>query len=109
MKTSEIKELFDEIEAEQLKRAGMERAAAHNPDDLTLARWIAEELARDGDGTCNADQVGKVLKDQHDIDSLGPVAGSIFRGKQWKFTGEWIKSVRKSNHCRMIREWRLVC
>ena len=107
MKTSEIKELFDELEAEQLKRAGMARAEANNLTDLELARHIAENLADDHDGLCDADQVGRVLKDKYDIDTLGPAAGSLFRDAKWQFTGEWIKSVRKSNHCRMIRQWRL--
>ena len=106
MKTSEIKELFDEIEAEQLKRAGMERAAAH-PNPLQLARDIAEELAITGNGCCDADQVARVLKEAYGI-SLGPSAGALFRGQQWQFTGQWLKSDRKSNHGRMIREWRLV-
>jgi len=107
MKTSEIKELFDEIEAEQLKRAGMARAEANNLTDLQLARHIAEDLADENDGLCDADQVGRVLKRDHGIDTLGPAAGSLFRDAKWKFTGLWIKSVRKSNHCRMIRQWRL--
>jgi len=108
MKTSEIKELFDEIEAEQLKRAGMARAEANNLTDLQLARHIAEDLADENNGLCNADMVGQKLKAEYDIDTLGPAAGSLFRDAKWEFTGEWIKSVRKSNHCRMIREWRLV-
>jgi len=105
METLEIKKLFAEIEAEQANRAAKERSAP--PDPLQLARDIAEDLARAGNGCCNADDVGKVLKDQYGIPTLGGAAGSIFRGKQWEFTGEWIKSVRKSNHNRMIREWRL--
>ena len=107
MKTSDIQELFDELESEEIKRAGMAKAVA-NAYPLQLARDIAEDIAIEGDGTADADRVGKRLQEQHDIYTLGPAAGSIFRGKEWEFTGEWIKSDRKSNHGRMIREWRLV-
>jgi hypothetical protein len=38
---------------------------------------------------------------------LGNAAGAIFRYPEWEFTGKWVKSLRKGNHARMIRVWRL--
>ena len=98
--------LFDGKRSEQLKQQGMDLAADNVPTALELARSIARKTACLY-GTVNADEVGKRLKEIYKIDTLGPAAGSIFRGKEWEFTGKWIKSTRITNHGRMIREWRL--
>ncbi len=102
-------ELFDAEESERLKRLGMEAAAGNNRAALNLARRIARALGRQF-GKVNADDVGRILKRDYDIESLGPAAGSLFRdpSKCWKWTGDWKKSSRITNHSRMIREWRYV-
>ena len=97
--------LFDEKLGDKLKKEGMEKAANNLVTPLQLARSIAKDIAR-SKGVVNADDVGRRLK-WHGIDSLGPAAGSIFAGKEWIFTGNWVKSKRITNHSRMIREWRL--
>jgi len=98
--------LFDEELSDKLKREGMAKAADNTKQVLETARQIAKAIAR-RKGTANADDVGRILKRACGIDSLGPAAGSIFRGKEWEFTGNWVKSKRITNHSRMIREWRL--
>ena len=98
--------LFNGKRSEQLKQRGLDLAADNVPTALEQAREIANDLARVF-GTANSDEVGMVLKNIHGIDTLGPAAGSIFRGSEWEFTGNWIKSTRITNHGRMIREWRL--
>ncbi len=109
MINAEIEAIFDAYEAEQLKRVGMARAAAAQPDELQLAREIAEDLARKNNGLCDAGMVGKVLKSDFDIDTLGPAAGSIFREKdKWRCTGEWVKTTKVSSHSRVVRVWRLI-
>ena len=98
--------LFDEKLSDKLKEKGMAKAADNTREMLVKARLIAKQIAKKT-GTANADQVGRVLKRIYMIDSLGPAAGSIFKGKEWEFTGNWVKSKRITNHSRMIREWRL--
>ena len=102
-------DLFDWAEGNARKEHGMQLAESNRQSDLDLARSIAVELAtRAADRTITADDVGRVLKRRHDIDSLGPAAGSLFKGDQWKWTGEYRKSVRTTNHGRMLRVWKLI-
>lgn len=92
---------------EALKRAGMERAAANRRELLALARGIADAAALRGDGTATADDVAEGLEAAgRDPADLGAAFGSIFKGKGWRFTGEWRPSRRPSNHARPVRVWR---
>ena len=34
---------------------------------------------------------------------MGNAAGSLFRGNEFQFTGQWKRSERISNHARVIR------
>ena len=97
-------DLFNEKQSDLLKREGMEIAADNALTSLDLAREIAVELYRK-QGVVNADDVGRVLKLRHGIETLGPAAGSLFRSQKWRFTGKWVKSKRVKNHSRMLREW----
>jgi len=99
---------FDDHRGEQLKFEGMMNAAEVRKWQLTLARGIAEKIALGrASRLCNADDVGRVLKRKHSIDTLGPASGSLFKHKNWEWTGDWVKSKRVSNHSRMLRQWRL--
>ena len=93
-------------QAEQLKESGIAQAAAHRAKILAAARDVARKLAAER-GTTNADDVAIELE-KHGVDSteLGNAAGSIFRGKDWKFVG-FMKSVRVSRHRNQIRIWQL--
>lgn len=100
---------FDRVESINRKAAALDKHDADHADNLALARCAAVELAlRHRDRITNADEVGKLLKDEHGIDSLGPAAGAIFRGKDWEFTGQRVTSARVSNHAREIKVWRYV-
>jgi hypothetical protein len=101
-----MNDLFDGELSDRLKKQGMEKAENNALSALQLARDIAVKYARKH-GVVNADNVGRILRADHGIDTLGPAAGSLFRGKRWLFTGEWVKSKRITNHSRMIRQWRL--
>jgi hypothetical protein len=102
-------ELFDAEESERLKQLGMAAAAGNNKAALDLGRRIARALGRQF-GCVTADDVGRILKRDYNIASLGPAAGSLFKdpSKCWKWTGDWRKSARKTNHSRMIRVWEYV-
>lgn len=103
-----VPELFDRKRSDRGKDSGMRSAAASRNEVLEKARDIAMGIAMLGDGTCNADDVGKRLYELFDIKTMGPAAGSLFKTEDWEFTGVWVKSTRASNHSRMIRVWRLV-
>jgi hypothetical protein len=98
--------LFDWAESEDRKKAGMDVAANSGNENLDIARRVARRVARENNGYCDADKVGQILDDEYHIKTLGPAAGSIFRGENWVFTGEFIPSTRKSNHGRVIRVWK---
>ena len=105
-----IPDLFDLLEANQLKETGMTNAM-NGSKHLLLdrARHVAKQIAMLRDSrTVSADDVFKALAEEGITESLGNAAGSLFRGSEWEFTGERIKSRRISNHAREIKVWRYV-
>ena len=100
-------QLFDSEMSDKLKADGMARAEDNAKSALEIAREVAVEIGRTR-RFVDADDVGKVLKERNDIDTLGPAAGSLFRQKCWRFTGRWRKARRISSHSRMIRVWEYV-
>jgi len=99
--------IFDAELSEKGKREGMAQAE----DNST---WLekARELARDWgaaavDNKMTADDVMVLMEIKYGIDSLGPAAGSLFKTKEWEWTGEFIKSTRITNHSRLLRVWKL--
>ncbi len=103
--------MFNLQKSEDLKAEGMARAAAVREVDVEMARGIARVLCRgkraEGqDPTTNADEVGMYMEDRG-FKNLGAAAGSIFRGKEFEFTGERINSARETNHARELKVWRL--
>ena len=101
-------DLFDYEESLRLKYEGMDRAEAKAATPLEEAREIARRIALKTPDRCvSADDVGRELKRLGLPFSLGPATGSLFRGKEWEFTGRRIKSRRTSNHAREIKVWRL--
>jgi len=100
--------IFDFDESQEAKTIGMDRAAASSEavNILSLGREIARRLAKQN-GETNADAVGEVLERDHGINTLGPAAGSLFRGSCWEFTGRRMVSSRVSNHGRELKIWRL--
>lgn len=99
-----VLDLFNHRASARLKREGMQRAANKRRENLEMARDYARLCARKY-GTVHADIVGRWTV-RRGID-LGPAAGSLFKGKEWEWTGEWVKSSRTTNHGRMLRLWRL--
>jgi hypothetical protein len=106
--SNEINSVFDGDEAEVLKQQGMALGAANNIERLELARLVAVKIAKDGDGTCHADAVGKVMLGEYGIESLGPAAGSMFKGNDWVFTGIYKPSERVKSHGQVLRVWKYV-
>lgn len=101
--------IFDEKRGEKLKQQGMEQAADNARDYLHIAREVAQEIAKGRFDRCvTADDVGRVMKVDYGIDTLGPAAGSLFKTNNWKWTGEFRKSKRVTNHSRLLRVWQYI-
>jgi len=99
-------QLFDQSRGQLRKYVGMKSAAIHHKEKLELARAVAAILAM-RNGTVSADEVGEALLKGYGIKTLGNATGSLFKGKDWIFTGQWKTSTRVSSHGRMLRVWRL--
>lgn len=97
--------LFDQEKGDRLKQEGMAKAAQNNVSDLLKARQIAIRLCAEH-GEVNADDVGRLMKKEYGVASLGPSAGSLFKGGQFEFTGKRVISHRSKNHGREIKVWR---
>jgi hypothetical protein len=96
---------FDLFEGERLKAEGMYLASFSRAEMLKIARDLAREVANEQGIT--ADDVRALLLMRGFPDKLGNAAGSLFRGREWEFRGQWRKSTVKTNHARMIRVWHL--
>ena len=101
--------LFDRKRGEQLKLVGMEMAADNVKEPLELARAVAKEIALlKPDNTVCADEVGAEMESRYGLDTLGPAAGALFKTKDWRWSGRFIKSTRITNHGRLLRVWEYV-
>ena len=103
--------LFDYAESERLKKQGMTLAATHDGKIklLDIARHYARAIAlQHPEHEVNADDVSMRMIKEGITEKLGAASGSMFKGKEWEFTGKRIKSKRISNHSREIKVWRYV-
>ena len=105
-------DIFDLEAGTEEKEKGMAEAAG-NPsraEVLEVARYYAAVIARRRpDRWITADDVQQaIMRHGYSPDQVGPAAGSLFRGKAWRFTGHWLPSARASNHGRMVRVWEYV-
>lgn len=100
--------LFSPAQAEAAKRNGMELAASNRAAMLEDARKAARIIAASrADRRCTIDDVIGFLASSHLNWRLGNASGSVFKGGEFEFTGERIKSARASSHAREIKIWRL--
>ena len=102
-------ELFDlQEEAQKRKKEGMEKAAKNRKWLLEVARDCAREVSYVTPGReCASDHVATAMKlANYRYEDQGNAAGSIFRGKEWVWTGRMVASQRPSSHGRWIKVWR---
>lgn len=100
--------LWDPVAGEAAKEEGKARAAEGHATLLDVARELAR---RHGQmyGTCTADDVQRALDARGvSVRALGNAAGSLFRGSEWEWTGEFVKSDRVHAHRNLLRVWRYV-
>ncbi len=98
---------FNLAEGERQKDAGIEQAseALSKARLVAVARQFAFDIAKSR-GSVTADDVFQEMEKRSLYpELLGNAAGSIFRGKDFVFSGQWKKSARVSNHARMNRVW----
>jgi len=104
--------LFDAAGGEKAKAEGMEAGEHGNMlrhIRLSEVRGIAYSLAKErGSITSDVVALHVLSKTGRDIAvDLGPAMGSLFKGNEWIFTGERVKSTRVKNHSRELKVWRL--
>lgn len=84
----------------------MNLAADHRSYILEFAKGTAITIARSRTSKlCTIDDVQAVLI-QNKMD-LGMAAGSVFKGDDWEYTGQTIKTKRASSHARDVKVWKL--
>lgn len=99
-------DLFSAAESEAAARAGMAHAAENRRALLAFARGLA--LA-DPQRETNADAVQAALAARGiSVFALGSAAGSLFVGKEWEWTGRYVKSTRVHAHRNLLRTWRYI-
>ena len=91
------------------REEGLALAAANRAELLAIGRTLVKQAAL---GNCNreatADDAALGLSNMgFSANALGNAAGSLFRGKEWEFTGQWSPSRRVSNHAHQNRVWKL--
>jgi hypothetical protein len=92
--------------AEQLKMAGMERAAKKYEADLIRAQMVAEVLGHGG-ALVTSDDVRSAFFDHYQRElKIHNAMGSIFTKDKWELAG-FVRSKRPESHARMIRTWRM--
>ncbi len=100
---------LDQLDLEfglKLKEEGMAKAAAKNADFLEEIDVIAKKIVSVC-GEVHADAIhDEIIANDLKIPK-GAFWGSIFKRKEWEFTGNRIKSSQPKNHGREIKVWRL--
>ncbi|NIN68083.1 MAG: hypothetical protein GTO63_25930 [Anaerolineae bacterium] len=105
-----MKQSFDPALGTMLKEEGKARAAKAKNPLLVMAQKLAVEIALSRPSRhISADDVQEALSKQGvSVHALGNAAGSIFRGSQWKWTGQWVYSGRAHAHRNPLRVWEYV-
>lgn len=98
--------LFDAAESERRKEAGIAVAAEGREYLLEIARDRARLVARERGEVTMDDVVAALVADGFDPAQLGNAAGAVFKGKEWAFTGRFVRSARVASHSNLLRVWR---
>lgn len=97
--------LFDQAESIAAADRGINAAASHNATLLVEAREVARELAKGGRAISADDVVEGMMRRGYGVHCLGNAAGSLFRTRGWRATGERVKSKRIHAHANDLRLW----
>lgn len=99
---------LDLLEGIKRKREGMERAAKHKSPLLEKARMVAVTIGRK-QRYVTADDVRRHMAEASmSMEELGNAAGSLFRTKDWRFTGRRVKSKYVANHAKEVNVWEYI-
>lgn len=94
---------FDMEESKRLKEHGIKAAAKKRPELLRIARTIAKEIAV-SQGTVTADDVAEELRERA-LGDMGPAMASVFRTRDFEWTGLRVMSKQVNNHGRELKVW----
>ena len=95
--------IFDIDQARIKRDQGLQQVSDNNQRFVTVARETAKHIAR-RQGTVVMDDVRRECP----FEPLHPNAwGSVFRGREWVFTGQYVQSKNVSRKGGMQRVWRL--
>lgn len=100
--------LFDLIAAREAAEIGIAQAAANKPGLLAFAKDIAAEIGRKQRFVTADDVQFELNRRSVSEEALGNAAGSLFKGKVWRFTGRFVPCQRENSHGRMLRVWEYV-
>ena len=96
---------FNVAEGAARKEEGINLAQTRRGVILAAAKRIAVQVAKEH-GEVTSDEVFLGLREEgFDPLELGSASGSVFRGKEFIFSGRWKKSWRVSNHASDLRVW----
>lgn len=84
------------------KEFGREMSASAHEIELRRAQDEARKIAS-MKGAVSINDVREALPHL----SSGNYLGSVFKGKEWIFTGAWEAARHKGSHARMVRVWAL--
>ena len=99
--------IFYGIEADKLKKIGMDRAKMQKSYILEIARQEARRHCKKFGSVTIDDVQAAMIEAGYSPSNLGMAAGSVFKGSEFYATGRYIKSTRVSSHSRPITVWRL--
>jgi hypothetical protein len=99
--------LFDLLAGLEAKEAGKDQAAENKASLLAHARKIALRLGKGGQEVTADDVARELHREEISIFALGNAAGALFKGKEWKWTGEFRRSERAHANGNLLRIWKL--
>lgn len=100
---------FDSQLSQAAKDEGISTAAWSRRELLWQVKEAVKQIAlsRPSRTACADDGQEWLVSKGYQPSDLGNAAGSMFAGREWEFTGQWVKSKRVSSHKNDLRLWRL--
>jgi hypothetical protein len=98
-------DLFDLEKGRELKEEGMAAATSTKADRLFMARQIAKRMPGARTSGITSDDVWREMTARGIYEDLGNAAGSLFKGGEWRWTGQYRQTTKVTNHARRVMVW----
>lgn len=100
--------LFDAVASEAAKRAGIAQALDNKQSLVKHVREWMKELGRK-QRYVTADDVQLMIASKGiSTRAMGNAMGGIFKTKDWRATGRYVKSIRKHAHANRLLVWEYI-